>query len=602
VSELLAPLGVYLATFLPYFTLSLVSADAIREAKVFPQAIGAAVVLLGLACTPSFSRREHLRVPRTLSIPVALALSFVFASAIAGAFHRTDPLALVPVAASAALFLAGMSRQGEATASRAFPLLMAAGAATGLLAFLQRRAGLFVLPFSGGEGRYRAAALIGNPGDVGAALVLPGLLLAAALVAPGASRWKRAAALAGLILVAAGLGATEALTPIAAVGVGLAAIAFFSPRRPTFVLAVVGGVTLLTLLLAGGSGRLEKLLTFVEKRDLARLTSERDIGFFAAVEMIRAHPILGVGPSGYSNTFVPARLRAETRLGRRLAHSSDSAHFENAHNEAMTFAAEEGLPAALSAAAAYAVLLVLLARRRQGHSFSILLAFAVLGLASFPSRMAVVAGPGAFVVGLAVRSVSKRAEKAEKAKNAEKADGTESRSRWPGAILFGASALLLLLLALARREATLRQAEGEAALQLAAQASAPERASLLDISRNRLQGSLSLRRRSPTAWLALGSALRLDRNPDGAEMALMTSLDLEERAETDLNLGRLAYERGRREEALAWFRRAVWILPRLAGSLPPDVDLAALEKDLVAAEAGLAHGGMPPPSPKAHRL
>ena len=85
-------------------------------------------------------------------------------------------------------------------------------------------------------------------------------------------------------------------------------------------------------------------------------------------------------------------------------------------------------------------------------------------------------------------------------------------------------------------------------------------------------------------------------------MALMTSLDLEERAETDLNLGRLAYERGRREEALAWFRRAVWILPRLAGSLPPDVDLAALEKDLEAAEAGLAHGGMPPPSLKARRL
>jgi tetratricopeptide (TPR) repeat protein len=143
--------------------------------------------------------------------------------------------------------------------------------------------------------------------------------------------------------------------------------------------------------------------------------------------------------------------------------------------------------------------------------------------------------------------------------------------------------------------AVLRLAEGEAALRAAAAAPPPDRPYLLEMARASLRRSVSLRSRFASTWLALGSTYRLDRNLEAAYAALETSLALEERAETDLNLGRLEFESGNREAALTLFRRAVWILPRLRLSLPPDVDGLALERDLKIVESGLARGGSPPP-------
>ncbi len=584
-TELLAPVGVQLALFLPYFVISLASPDTIRESKVLVQGLAAALALAGLAfdSLPGGRPRERIALPRLLSVASFGAAAFVAASGFRGLFSWTDPLVAVPIGAAAVLFAVGASRLGPDIAGRAFAVLAFGGALTGLLALLQRTAGLFLLPIeAGGGARYRAAALLGSPGDVGAALVLPAVVLAAGLMEPARSRANRVLHLAGLGAVLLGIASAEALAPLAAVAAGIVALAAFDLRRRGPVLAGLAVAGLLAMIAVGATARLFEVARLLRTDSMSRVVTERDIGFRASLEMIRDRPLLGEGPGNFSNAFVPARIRAEERIGHRLVHSSPSAHFENAHNEFLTFAAECGLPAALLAALAAASLLVHLARKRSDTLFCLLLSLAVLGLASFPSRLAVVAGPGAFVLGLAFRSAARRTSAAP------------DRGRWGKSLGLAAGALLLAALTAARGMAVLRQAEGEAALHAAA-ASPSQRPFLLDRARRALSDSVAYRSRCSTAWLALGSTYRLDRNPEAARAALQTSLTLEERAETDLNLGRLEFDAGNREAAMALFRRALWILPRLSAALPAGVDGEALAVELGAAAETLSRGGSPPP-------
>jgi O-antigen ligase len=587
VTELLTPVGVHLALFLPYVVISLVSPDAVRESKVLAQGMASALVLLGLAfdTLPDERERERFRLPRLLAVAALGAAAFAAASGIRGLLSWTDPLVLVPVGTAAALFAAGASRRGTAIGERAFVVLAFAGALTGLLAGLQRTAGVFLLPIDYADARYRTAALLGSPGDVGAALVLPAVVLAAGVMDGARSRASRALRLAGLGLVLLGLASAEALTSLAAVAVGIVAFSAFDLRRRGPVLAGLAIAGLLALLAVGATTRFGRVVHLIGKGFISEAVTERDIGVRASVEMLRSRPLLGEGPGNFSNAFIRARLQAERRVGRRLVHSSTSAHFENAHNEWLTFAAECGIPAALLATVAAGSLLFHLARKRSDTLFGLLASLAVLGMASFPSRLAVVAGPGALVLGLAFRSVTRETSPAR--------PPTVAR-RWktPG---LAVAALLLTTLAAARGMAVLRQAEGEATLRAAASAPPADRPYLLELARTALRQSVALRSRFAAAWLALGSTYRLDRNLEAARAALETSVALEERAETDLNLGRVEIETGNREAAMALFRRAIWILPRLRLSLPPEVDGFALDRELIAVETELARGGSPPP-------
>ena len=111
---------------------------------------------------------------------------------------------------------------------------------------------------------------------------------------------------------------------------------------------------------SGGARRAVEKAAQLRHGNVAAATTQRDIGILAAREMIRARPLVGVGPGGFSNAFVPARIAAEERVSRRLVHLSDSAHFDNAHSEPLTLAAECGLPAAAAA--------VPLSRRIRGRT------------------------------------------------------------------------------------------------------------------------------------------------------------------------------------------------------------------------------------------
>lgn len=584
------------ALLLPYVVLSFVSGDAVRESKLLAQAIAAAACLVAMAAAgrvPSLVASGGTL--RTASFAAMGAAGLCVASAAAAAGSHLDPLAVVPIVSTAALFLAGASPLGPRVAGVAFPSLMLAGALTGLLAALQRFAGILQLPFDAPEPRFLAAGLVGNPGDLGAALVFPGILLIETLARPDLTPRLRLISAVGLAMVLAGIGASAALGPFLALVCGALLPVVLAPRRRLVGLAAALVLVGAGLGLTDAGARLRQKANELAAGRLDLASTQRDIGALAAIEMIRSAPVLGVGPGAFSNAFVPARLAAEERWGRRLVHRSASAHFENAHAEPLTIAAECGVPAALLGGTALLLFLwALLAARFDAGAgdrasietlAALLAGFAVLSVSGFPSRLAITAGPFAFAAGLAW------------ARSARAEGRGETPTARPARLAAATIAAALLAAAAVRGAAVYFLADGEGLLQAATTQGGAARESLLTRAARRLELSSFLRPRDATALLALGSARRLSGDLDGGRAAYLASLALEERGETVLNLGLLALQEGRTEAARALFERAVWILPRLASELPPEAEAAALQLALAEREAGLGTSTRAPALP-----
>lgn len=587
--ELLAPLGTLVALSLPFFVLTLASAEATRDAKLAAQSAGGVLVLLGLAYgKPSADRGPAGRGAR-LALGAFLSFLALFAaSAAAGIVRGRDPLDLLPILPALAFFAWGATRPGEESAGRALALLVGCGALTGLLAALQRFAGLLRLPVEAPEPRFYATALIGNPGDVGAALVVPALLAAASLV----RRERRLASALALAAMLAGLAAAATLAPLAGFGAGAAILVLGNLRR-RLLPALGAALVLLGLLQAGGV--LSRVSEKLAAGEVGAFTTQRDIGVLAALETIRAHPVLGVGPGGFSADFVRARLAAEERSDRRLIHRSASAHFDNAHCDPLTVAAETGLPAAAALALAFGALLVPLAaasrrERSPGRPGSLpaetllasLVAVLVLSLANFPIQIIPVSGPFALLAGLAFARVGG---------SLPLPSGRAGRATLALLALLLASGIAVRLagaLALARAESSLRLVPGTTGTPRGALVAS----ALADARR-----AVALRPRTATAHLALGSARAAAADLPGAVASMERSRELEERAETLLNLGRLAIARGDDRAAHRFFLRAVWVFPRLASAIPPAGDPDGVLAEVARLETALPAGGAPPPPP-----
>lgn len=587
--------GVLLAVLGPYVFFSLVSDDALRESKVVVMAVGVAMALFGMGAI-------SVRLPRAARVLLTMLGGAFALAAVSGlaAWRIVDPMILVPVVSALALFVIGMSDAGERLATPVLAGLAVAGVFTGLLAALQRFTGFWRLPLTVPdytnelgqrivEKRFYSAALIGNPGDVGMALVLPVLILWAAAFSKSAPRRLRLVALLGFLVGMAGLLATESTASLTAVAAALL-VHLLLDFRNRIVPAAIGGCVLVAVASLSGTGArvLEKMKAFrAGQLDVA--STQRDIGFLAALEMLRAHPALGIGPGCYENAFIPARITAEERTGRHLVHAAKTSggHFENAHSDPVTLAAESGVPASLLANGAGFLLLVMLIRGRReagAERLAVLLAgFGVLTLGNFPLRVAVTLGPIAFLSGLALRALGP-------------GDPSWAVTKW----LARGTSLVLLSLGLARAAATYLQAVGEDELRAAAVTTGEERSALLRDARSDLQESVRLRPRKPMTWIALGSTERLRGDLEAARRAMRRSFDLEERAETDANLGRLELLGGKAAAASALYARACWIFPDLlerSGAVPPEADPAGIEREIKEAEAALSKGGRAPSLP-----
>ena len=214
----LVRIGILAALVLPFLAFSIASSDALRESKLLVQALGASLALLGLTRGDLLPVPGRGRAARFVFFGLSAALVLALLSAIANA-NVVDPLTAAAVLSPLALLFLGASAAGAAAAPAALAALMAAAAFTGALAALQRWTGLFRMPLEVPEPRFLAAGLIGNPGDVGMALVLPALLLLASATAPGATRTRFLSAF-GLLFTLLGVLATESVGPALAFGAG----------------------------------------------------------------------------------------------------------------------------------------------------------------------------------------------------------------------------------------------------------------------------------------------------------------------------------------------------------------------------------------------
>jgi O-antigen ligase len=283
--------------------------------------------------------------------------------------------------------------------------LLGPAALLGLLAALQFH-GLWQplrLLGLGGDDRLAVTSTAGNPGDLGGYLVLPCLIGQWALArrlragrageAPGRSAvWGTAAALAVCLYA---LVLTQTLAALAALLAGTLLLwGAMLPRRR--MATALGGLALAAAVLVLAVAPLRERVAAKGRQALQGdwnevLTGRLD-GWYAAGWMLSEHPWTGVGHGAYRPEFVPAKLALLDR-GVDFYSAPFQTVFANAHNEYLEVAAEWGIPGILVLAWGLWVLGGALRRARQPLAWAGAAALAVLSLAHFPFRIAIVAFP-----------------------------------------------------------------------------------------------------------------------------------------------------------------------------------------------------------------
>jgi O-antigen ligase len=259
------------------------------------------------------------------------------------------------------------------------------------------------LPISAPTARLRLTSTLGNPGDVASFLVLPTLIALSRLRAAG--RNERVALAAALIVMLAAIAATATLAATAAVIAGgavwwwMSSVRRGNPNAPpsrTMVLAIA------LLVIAGAATmvvssplrtRVAEKVGQLARGELNALLTGRIDGWRTAWAMLRREPITGVGQGAFRAEFVDTRLALEAQ---GVPFYGEQLHIvlSTPHNEALSVAAEQGLPGL--AALAWALwCLGAAARRRRlpALAWSGLVALGLLACVSFPLHVAAVAWP-----------------------------------------------------------------------------------------------------------------------------------------------------------------------------------------------------------------
>jgi O-antigen ligase len=248
-------------------------------------------------------------------------------------------------------------------------------------------------------GHMSSSALIGNPNDVGAYLVVPAVAAAVGTVATRGLRRAMYSIIAVVLL--AGLVASGTRTAVIAYGIALFVFAIRRSFRNAIIIAVLllaaGLAALSPLTRLGRSVR--SLITAAKERRYDILLSNRIPPFLCAIEMWREHPIAGGGPGTYKIRYMEVKetLR-HTPQAKWLKGSVE--FFGIAHNDHLQLLAEGGL----SAEAIFLVGLVILVapwlRRLDANAagaerlfarelrLPLALTILVLPLAGFPLQIA----------------------------------------------------------------------------------------------------------------------------------------------------------------------------------------------------------------------
>jgi O-antigen ligase len=410
------PLDLRLATFflwllvlVPPFLLAPVAKESFRQPKLMASEwlalASLACLAWGLQRVPRVALAELWRLPAVRFVLPALLV------ATAGLATTRHPLqareALIDFWIGAAA-LAGWSAGLPADRrERLLRGLLWPAAALGLIGILQFHGLWQPLEFFGMApgSRLAVTSLAGNPGDLGAYLVLPALIAQAVLrrrLREGGT-WDQPAVLgtaAALALSVYGLLVSQTIAAIAALLAGSVLLwgALLPRRRAAALLAgAIVAASLVIAVVPPLRHRVMEKAQAASERDVNWLLSGRLDAWRTAVWMLRQHPLTGVGHGAYVTEFVPAKLALLDR-GVPFFPGLSEVVFTNAHNELLEVGAEWGIPGLLALAWGLWVLFAAL-RRADGEpeeralAWAGVAALAVLSLANFPFRVALVAFP-----------------------------------------------------------------------------------------------------------------------------------------------------------------------------------------------------------------
>ena len=536
--------------------------------------------------------------------PAVLALLPLLLIASAGWFSTRHPFHLREALADlwiGAACLAGWSLGLAASRLERLLLgLLLPAAALAVVAVLQAH-GLWQ-PFDfqtiAGATRLGITATAGNPGDLGAYLVLPALLAQWQLAREQARRgapWRRWALAVVLALILYALARTQTLAALAALGLGSVVLwAGLVPRRRLPLLAAgLVAALLLPLLFAPLRTRVLQKAGEALAGDWNQVLTGRLDGWRAAAHMLAEHPLAGVGQGAYRPEFVPAKLALLER-GTPFFSAPLQVVFANAHNEVLEAGAEWGIPGLLALLWALGMLLAA-ARRAARLPVAVpagpepgnerserggplvaagLAALAMLALVHFPFRIALTAFPALLFLAWILR----RAEEARPP--AGEPEEAAAGRPLAGALAWTAVALVALALALQtvrlrdrlQASAVLRRVETRT---LAAAATGRIASTLLQQNLLDLDRAARLDPSEVGVPLARGSQFLLMRRAASALESYERALALEPRPEIYLNRGRARLLAGETAAAQEDFVRAARLDPALQVPNPLSPQLGA---------------------------
>ncbi len=570
----------WLTVLVPPFLLAPVAFESFRQPKLLA---GEWLALASLVCLAWGARRTGMafRPAELWSQPAVRLVLPALLVATAGLAFTRHPVhvrdALIDLWIGAAALMGWSAAVPGSRLERLLRGLLWPATALGAIAILQFHDLWQPLQFLGmaPASRLAVTSLAGNPGDLGAYLVLPSLVAQEELRRRRREGGWRRPAIWGVAVALAvcvyGLLLTQTLAAVAALLAG--SLLLWGSRVPRRLApGLLAGGALATALLVTAVPPLRHRV--VEKVHQAAagnwgaVLSGRPDGWRAAVWMLERHPLAGVGHGGYLPEFVPAKL---SLLDRGVVFDLDPTLgvFANAHNELLTVGAEWGVPGLL--AVVWALWVLLGALRRLPPEERVLagagvVALVVLALVDFPFHVALVAYPALLFLGWVVRRPARRP-----AGDGEEPAGAAGRGRVPAAVLTALLAVTLTVQAVRWHDAALANRLLGSVQRLSVAMVATRQAPPQIVAEN----LAALRQAAPLDPVQVGIPITrggqylffLDR-PEEAEQAYQEALRLEPRPEIYMGLGKAQWLGGRREEAVRNFGVALRLNPFLARELP----------------------------------
>lgn len=529
--------------------------------------LGGFALVCGLALALSLWRGRLLVAWQ----PLALAISGYLLAQVVCVWSSASFFWSLPSLATTCLWLAAiwvlslLEQQDRSRINR----WCAVGALLSAAVLLLQAVGIELLPMQPlGAGRFVLTGLTGNPADLSIAAVLLIPLLLKDHERTEAKRWW---ILPVLLAIAAVLTQTIAaiLSIIAIVIIWILHRYGFSVKH-WVVLAVIAVVV------AGSfttTSRFRFALKSLQEHNWYMVFSARSDSWQAAAQMMRDHPLFGIGPGCFSHSYYPSRLLWLERHNLKSPGRGFATHFETAHCDPLQVGAEMGVVGGI-----WMLLLILILLRRHRKDSLLLLSAAAatpLLLFHYPSHIAVGMLPMALVLGQLL----------SQGPLVPLAQGSKVSRR---CIAVGVLCLAVwcLLWQARRASSTLWQGRAQRVAEAAMAQQSPQIALTLRALESRANADIT-HRPEEAAWLwrLIGRCRLAQRDARGAESAFRTSFALWPHEETELGLGLALERQGRRLEALQHLSRVCRTNASLLSSLH-DPELRRLVEELIELKVG----------------